>query len=697
MKKILLLITVALIQNITLGQTHQNNRGKTSTVVYPNDIRKLSTMTEKEIEHYKINLIEQAKKNIHSLDPHLLKEMQNGNVIKIPTKNSRQITKAEALKIDKETLLNFISKLKVALLPLIPETIKKEIQKDSMPGNLEENSIITWYNNRPEVSLLLSISAVEKDPENRLYWNNLGALCNLSKLYAQAIPILKYALTKSPKSSLIMNNLGQAYLGLGDVKLSEKYLEICVKIDSLNPEANRSLAILNLYRGQNDKAIQYFSNQFQVAYRKTDLSIIRNSGLEEFINFAEIFKKGNARLFHLDENEGTDEVLNTIFEDHIDNYAKGPNIKIERSLPFNFERYISKQKNHKATFAGLHLNKFELPPFPKSVESADILVPAHREFQRNTYAEIDFWLRRIALNANEKLVVQNQTMMYGEWATFTLDALVTNELPELTYTTQEWVKNMTDWSNEHTIAINEIRSKWHGSNAELCEELKKVHNKYIELVGTFLEARHHVLQARWKIYIDRMGQIASISPTHVGYLYAAIQGYFSYLHAISSQVNILSGLDQCNPIERPVEPEDIFSNRLFEIMCDRGIGGQLPFGMVKVNLSCEGIKFSGTVELLKFGMEKSFRSGTSTIWIGGGVEANFKDVFEVEATQKLFVVWDKNNVCTDAGMSGTGKLSVSNIQSTEFGYSFGVNSGFNAEFKTENDFANNVDKIMGFL
>lgn len=687
-----------------VGQKQKVSTKKSNPFVPSTEqIKKMASMTEAELDAYREMLLQKATKDLQKLNKQstyaIADELLPGYEVKIPIKNTSQLNAANLVSTDKKNLLTFVGKLKIALLPLIPASVKQHIDQISSNGTtsqLEANAMSLWYNNRPEVALLFAIDAIEKDPSNILYWNNLGALCNLSKLYAQAIPILKFSLLQAPGSTMVMNNLGQAYLSLGDLYLAQQYLKKCLDKDPLNPEANRSMAMINISKGQKEQAVSHFSAELQVAFRQSSMAIIRNSGLEEHINFAEIFKKGNARLFHLDE---------TIEEEPIPEYenlnpqpvGNGPNNEAFQtdSYNFNYSKYIQPPKS-KASFNGLHLNRFELPPFPKSLESAAVLVSKHREFQRNSWAEFDFWFKRVP-NAKEQQMAQHQTMMYGDWALLTMNGLQLEELHKLTFADQEWQKNIADWSTAHTLSVSAIKAKPHNSQAELCAELKVVHNKYIELVSTYLEGRHHILQARWKIYIDRMGQIASISPNLAGGLYASVQGYFAYLNNISTQVNMLANLDQCNPSERQIEPYDLFSNRLFEIMCDKGIGTQLPFGMVKVHLNCEGLTFSGTVELLKFGMEKKFKTGTTTIWIGGGVEANFKDVFEVEATQKLFVVWDKNNVCTDAGLSGTGKLSISNIESSEFGYSFGVNSGFNAEFKTANDFSSKVDKVMGFL
>lgn len=231
-----------------------------------------------------------------------------------------------------------------------------------------------------------------------------------------------------------------------------------------------------------------------------------------------------------------------------------------------------------------------------------------------------------------------------------------------------------------------------------CPAIKEVEDEYIGKISGYLENKHQVLQTRWKMYIDKMGYIASLDPTNAGWVHQATSNYFSHLSSISTAISELyPNYYACFP-PRPYDPDYVASsNKLYEIVCKKGIGGKLPFGMVSVNLNCERFEMSASVEFLKFGLEKKFATGTSTIWVGAGVEGGVEGIMSIEATQKLYMVFDKNNVFSDAEVSGTMQMGYTHLIKGGFNYSMGVNSGFNAGYKGEHIFVNNVNKAMGYL
>ena len=80
--------------------------------------------------------------------------------------------------------------------------------------NISMAGSFAWYKSAPaEAALLLTYAAAESPDDNIL--NNCGAVLNLCGLEDKAIPVLKYALAHQPTNSTLLNNIGQAYAGLG--------------------------------------------------------------------------------------------------------------------------------------------------------------------------------------------------------------------------------------------------------------------------------------------------------------------------------------------------------------------------------------------------------------------------------------------------------------------------------------------------
>ena len=656
-------------------------------------LKNLSSMNEDEMAAYRKKLLLRAQGSLANF-PHgkLAKEgdmpLDGGAEISQVKKGSS--TKAENLALDKRTLIPYILELKKALISSVPASVQAELKKQQQNQSAPElanKAISLWYNKRQAAALIMLIDAAHKDDASPLQWNNLGALLNLSGLHAQALPLLKFSLMNAGQSSMVLNNLGQAYLGIGDKVKAKHYLEKCLKLDPLNPEANRGMGILMLNESKPSKALDFFSQELRVAYRPASISAIQQAGLSDSIQYAEIFKSGNARDFSISEAE--EEPLESQIIP-----ARGPNN--EGKYRLNLQGILMTfEKSSKPSFAQFGLNKIILPPFPKSVDQANSLYPEHHDFKVSAIEEYKYWLNRQTLSSKEKNSLSQKTMMYRDWALATADALYATEAANLSLTGEDHLRFISDWHQNRDKEISDLKSNAKGmTQKEMCKALKSINDRFVAQMGEYLDNRHQVMQARHKIYIDRIGQIVSKEPNCVGFLYAAVSNYVAYLASMSGHVELLINLDECNPTEFTYPETYWMANHLFEAICEKGISGTLPFGMVKAELNCEGLKFSGSVELLKFGLEKKFKSGTSTIWVGAGIEEKWKGVFEVEATQKLYVVWDKNNVCTDAGVKGTGKASIKEIVDVEFGYTFGVNSGFDGSPKVSGDLASKVEKSM---
>src|SRR6185295_8999974 len=79
----------------------------------------------------------------------------------------------------------------------------------------------------------------------------------MSGMPEKAIPILEYLKNKLPNNATILNNLGQAQLGMGNIIKAKVLLEKAVLKEDMHPEANRSLSKIALKEGNIQKAVTY--------------------------------------------------------------------------------------------------------------------------------------------------------------------------------------------------------------------------------------------------------------------------------------------------------------------------------------------------------------------------------------------------------------------------------------------------------
>jgi tetratricopeptide (TPR) repeat protein len=81
-----------------------------------------------------------------------------------------------------------------------------------------------------------------------------------------AIPILQNLVQKFPKNTTLLNNLGQAWFGLGELTEAEKYLDQAMHGYALHPQANLTQCKDLLSQGRNQEAIECTKRAIQENY-----------------------------------------------------------------------------------------------------------------------------------------------------------------------------------------------------------------------------------------------------------------------------------------------------------------------------------------------------------------------------------------------------------------------------------------------
>lgn len=181
--------------------------------------------------------------------------------------------------------------------------VDAELQKadDYLPNlRAAANGLAAW-GAWPEATYLMGKAAQAGGSAQDL--NNLAAFLSMQHAETAALPILYTLNARYPNNSTLLNNLGQARYGLGDIGDAEKFLVAAVSIAPLHPQANATLARIQAARGDHQaaqaslhKALEGgFSNAKEEALRKAggkltrkDVSWLRPMpqdplGLEKFV------------------------------------------------------------------------------------------------------------------------------------------------------------------------------------------------------------------------------------------------------------------------------------------------------------------------------------------------------------------------------------------------------------------------------
>lgn len=125
-----------------------------------------------------------------------------------------------------------------------------------------------WMSGQPELTLYLLGKITAEDATQTDNISNYASALTMLGGEHLAIPLLQNLNARFRKNSTILNNLGQAWFGLGDIVKAEKYLDSALAILPHHPQANMTKAAIEENKGNTSKAIQHVKKSINYAYSK---------------------------------------------------------------------------------------------------------------------------------------------------------------------------------------------------------------------------------------------------------------------------------------------------------------------------------------------------------------------------------------------------------------------------------------------
>lgn len=123
-----------------------------------------------------------------------------------------------------------------------------------------------WIIDKPQMAMYVLGKVVANDPSNIDNLSNYAAMLSMLGGEHLAIPVLDNLNAKFPGNSTILNNLGQAWLGLGELLKAEEYLNKALVLYPLHPQANMAKAAIAESKGNKEKAKDAIKKSMQHAY-----------------------------------------------------------------------------------------------------------------------------------------------------------------------------------------------------------------------------------------------------------------------------------------------------------------------------------------------------------------------------------------------------------------------------------------------
>jgi tetratricopeptide (TPR) repeat protein len=207
----------------------------------------------------------------------------------VPKKDAARIASISKIPLNNSTLPPFISSAHSKVISQLKpdskskgEEIYQLIKSSSsssavIVGNTAAN---LWVFGKVELALYVMGKACVDDPTNSDNLNNYAAMLSMSGAEQLSIPLLNTIYTRFPGNSTILNNLGQAWFGLGDIEKAEDYIDSTIRIYAYHPQSNITKAAIEESKGNTAAAVEATIKSIKHAYSKEKEDHLRKLGHE---------------------------------------------------------------------------------------------------------------------------------------------------------------------------------------------------------------------------------------------------------------------------------------------------------------------------------------------------------------------------------------------------------------------------------
>ena len=682
LNKLIVLVTGICLIHLQAVAQHRDSSG-----LKPEDMRKMIEQQKKEIENDRDMDPEQKAMLLKMLNSKKMKDVTekmdhpdakmraafqlDEKMTSLPMLDKKRMAAIPAKNFTKTQLAQYVNdlyaKLKSTISPEARSNAAKTIaMANGSSAGLNAKALVAWYNGDPQEALLLSAKAVSLSYTINAI-NNFSAMLNLSGHEEKAVPLLKYALQHDSSNASLYNNLGRAWLGLGEKKKAKQMFLSSVHYSPHQPEANNSLGCLYEAEGDKAAAISSFENSMKGAY-----------------------------------NENADEHLSELKPD----YDLPKLISFHYTAPKYFDQYA-----------------IEVPDECRDIDQHYAVKKMHDAFQNgiailsNQYSEFEMQAEKDLEGESEKMknallnALDNKGAVKISIAPFEL--LAGKMLVKLAYDFEQ-DKQLVITNYKKDIAA--VIENYDNSRRALEEKFEEEKSKLVfeGEGGRNDEAQFEKLS---KEYCDNQKKLADKAQNEAADIHilfkqkyrrivldffnnriywAALKSTFPAVVNVETYATIISFLDELKYMSSTTPFVDghlcalsyddgtTLADRQFDKVDKPGCPVSVNIGFLvgKLSLDCESFNISGG-EGVKLGYKKDFANGQSTISVGAGLTAEIgtKSMKAgVSAEESIFITFDGDGHFCDAGLkmgvgaeAGAGPLSTG----ADAGYTVSMNSGFN--------------------
>jgi len=204
----------------------------------------------------------------------------------VPEKDQTRINTISKTPVTASSIGSYINKVNnetIALLTpasrTLGEKIYTQLKTDGYnAADIGNSAAGLWIAGHIQPALYILGKVCTEDITNTDNLNNYAAVLSMCGAEQKAIPVLNYLNTKFPGNSTILNNLGQAWFGLGEIAEAEKYFDSTIRIYAYHPQACLSKSMIEESKGNKTEAVNLVKNSIQHSYSKEKEDRLRKLG-----------------------------------------------------------------------------------------------------------------------------------------------------------------------------------------------------------------------------------------------------------------------------------------------------------------------------------------------------------------------------------------------------------------------------------
>jgi Tfp pilus assembly protein PilF len=211
------------------------------------------------------------KKSISGISDVQLKKAYEDDSRIVPPKDAAGIAEALATTLSNTEVSAYINNTQQWVVGKLSantklngaEILQQVTDQKSSVGN---TAVGLWMDGKPTLALYLMGEACKAAPSNAINLNNYASFLTMCGAQQMALPILINLNKRYPKNSSILNNIAQAWLGLGDIPRADKYADSTLRIYAAHPQANMAKCLIEESKGNIAAAIAFAKKSISKAY-----------------------------------------------------------------------------------------------------------------------------------------------------------------------------------------------------------------------------------------------------------------------------------------------------------------------------------------------------------------------------------------------------------------------------------------------